>query len=153
MNDRRPPITIFTPSYADEGNTNAQNLTVKEVVARLPPERFRVFMFSGDKPDPRIASRPNTVLIMAHQHGKTARFLASLLFARPDIYFYPRFGPLDRIFFFLRRRLRLKTAVVTHVVMIMNASTAPPNTPSIREADAVFANSNHVAETVQTLFG
>src|SRR5215472_16552532 len=132
MNDRRPPITIFTPSYADEGNTNAQNLTVKEVVARLPPERFRVFIFSGDKPDPRIASRPNTVLITARQQGNTARFLARLLVARPEIYFYPRFGPLDRIFFFLRTKLRLKTFVVTHVVMMRNASTAPPNSPSIR---------------------
>jgi len=29
-------ITVFTPSFADEANTNAQNLTAKEIVNRLP---------------------------------------------------------------------------------------------------------------------
>jgi hypothetical protein len=33
-------ITVFTPSDAAAGNTNAQNLTVKEVVARLPKTNF-----------------------------------------------------------------------------------------------------------------
>ena len=145
--------TIFTPSHADAANTNAQQLTVKEIVARLPPERFRVVMFSGEQPDPRIAARPNTLLIPARPHGNTRRFLTRLLVARPDIYFYPRFGPLDNIFFSLRSKLRLKTAVVTHVVMIMNETTAKFTARSIREADAVFANSQYVAETVRSAFG
>jgi hypothetical protein len=45
MSKTRQLITIFTPSHADVDNTNAQNLTAKEIVARLPPERFRVAMF------------------------------------------------------------------------------------------------------------
>jgi glycosyltransferase involved in cell wall biosynthesis len=153
MSKKQRLITIFTPSHADAANTNAQQLTVKEIVARLPPERFRVTMFSGEQPDERIATRPNTVLIPARRHGNTARFLTRLLVARPDIYFYPRFGPLDNIFFSLRSKLRLKTAVVTHVVMIMNAATGKSAGRSIREADAVFANSRYVAETVRTTFG
>jgi glycosyltransferase involved in cell wall biosynthesis len=146
-------ITIFTPSHADAANTNAQQLTVKEIVARLPPERFHVTMFSGEEPDPRIAARPNTLLIPARPHGNTRRFLTRLLVARPDIYFYPRFGPLDNLFFSLRRKLRMKTAVVTHVVMIMNNATAEITGRSIREANAVFANSRYVAETVRSTFG
>jgi len=146
-------ITIFTPSHADAAFTNAQQLTVKEVVARLPPERFRVAMFSGNKPDPRIAARPNTLLIPAGPHGNTARFLTRLLLAQPDVYFYPRFGPLDNIFFSLRRKLGLKTAVVTHVVMVMNEFTSKVPARSIREADAVLANSCYVAETVRSQFG
>lgn len=146
-------ITIFTPSHADAANTNAQQLTVKEIVVRLPPERFHVTMFSGAQPDPRIASRPNTVLIPARDHGNSRRFLVRLLAAQPDIYFYPRFGPLDNIFFSLRSRLRLKIAVVTHVVMIMNESTSRITARSIREADAVLANSPYVAETVRSRFG
>jgi glycosyltransferase involved in cell wall biosynthesis len=153
MSKTQPFKTIFTPSHADAANNNAQQLTVKEIVVRLPPERFRVAMFSGEQPDPRIASRPNTLLIPARPHGNTPRFLARLLAARPDIYFYPRFGPLDNIFFFLRSKLRLKTAVVTHVVMIMNEATARFTARSIREADAVFANSRYVAETVHRMFG
>ena len=145
--------TIFTPSHADAANTNAQQLTVKEIVARLSPERFHVTMFAGEQPDPRIAARPNTLLIPARLHGNTRRFLTRLLVTRPDIYFYPRFGPLDNLFFSLRSTLRLKTAVVTHVVMIMNDATAQITGRSIREADAVFANSQYVAETVRSRFG
>jgi glycosyltransferase involved in cell wall biosynthesis len=145
--------TIFTPSHADAAYTNAQQLTVKEIVARLPPERFRVAMFSGEQPDPRIAARPNTLLIPARAHGNTRRFLTRLLLTRPDIYFYPRFGPVDNIFFTLRSKLRLKIAVVTHVVMMMDESTAKVTARSIREADAVFGNSRYVAETVRSRFG
>lgn len=53
---KKRPITIFTPPHAA---ANAQQLTVKEIVARLPPERFHVTMFSGANPDPRIQARPN----------------------------------------------------------------------------------------------
>ena len=153
MRTTQPLITIFTPSHADAAYTNAQQLTVKEIVARLPPERFRVAMFSGEQPDPRIAARPNTLLIPAGSHGNTLRFLTRLLLTHPDVYFYPRFGPLDNLFFSLRRRLRLKIAVVTHVVTTMNESTAKIAGRSIREADAVFANSRYVAETVRSQFG
>ena len=148
----RPMIKIFTPSHADAENTNAQNLTVKEIVVRLPPERFHVSMFSGPEPDPRIANRPNTRLIPWRPHRNTTRFLGHLLISRPDIYFYPRFGPLDHLFFGLRRNLHLKAKVVTHVVMAMNALTAPSNELSVLEADAVLANSAYVAETVRQIF-
>jgi len=146
-------ITIFTPSHADAANTNAQNLTVKEIVTRLPADRFRVTMFCGSEPDPRIAERKNTQLIPWREHGNTARFLARLLVSRPDIYFYPRFGPLDRAFFALRRTLGLKIAVVTHIVMMMNEATADLPSLSIRESDSVFANSAYVAQTVRCMFG
>jgi glycosyltransferase involved in cell wall biosynthesis len=146
--------TIFTPSHADAAYTNAQQLTVKEIVARLPPERFRVAMFSGERPDPRIAARPNTLLIPARPHGNTRRFLTRLLLARPDIYFFPRTGPLDRAVFDLRKRLRLRTALVTYIVMAMDAVTGSGMVGrSIREADVVLGNSKHVTETIRQMFG
>jgi len=61
-------IKIFTPSFADETGTNAQNLTVKEVVSRLDPERFRVTMLYEHVADPRIATRPNTILWQWRKH-------------------------------------------------------------------------------------
>jgi glycosyltransferase involved in cell wall biosynthesis len=149
-----PPITIFTPSFADEDDTNAQNLTVKEIVARLPPELFRVIMISEGKPDPRIAERKNTHLLPYYKHGNTAQLLARCLAFQPDIYFYPRFGPLDQVVFTLRKHLRLRTAVVTHVVSVMNkAAQKSLVARSIVEGDAVFANSAYVAETVHQRFG
>jgi glycosyltransferase involved in cell wall biosynthesis len=147
-------ITIFTPSFADATNTNAQNLTAKEVVARLPPERFKVQMLCASSPDERIAARPNTELLAYRDHWNTARLLTRLLLTRPDMYFFPREGPLDSAFLFLRRRMALRTALVTYVV-----STQDQGTPSrvlargIREADAVVGNSVYVSETITQRFG
>ena len=87
------PITIFTPSSADEDDTNAQNLTVKEIVARLSPELFRVVMIAEGKPDPRIAARKNTRLLPYYKHGNTVHLLLrSLAFFEPDVYFFRGLG-------------------------------------------------------------
>jgi glycosyltransferase involved in cell wall biosynthesis len=148
------PITIFTPSFADEDDTNAQNLTVKEIVARLPPDQFRVVMISEGKPDPRIAARRNTKLLPYYKHGNTAQLLIRSLPFRPDVYFYPRFGPLDHVMFSLRKNLRLRTVIVTHIVSVMNNAEAKSLVArSIVEGDAVFANSAYVAKTVRERFG
>ncbi len=80
IKSRTRPITIFTPSSADEDNTNAQNLTVKEIVARLPSEQFQVIMISEGKPDPRIAARKNTELILWTEHWNTVRLFKRCLF-------------------------------------------------------------------------
>jgi glycosyltransferase involved in cell wall biosynthesis len=146
--------TIFTPSFADADNTNAQNLTVKEIVARLPPEQFRVVMLHQGKVDLRIQERPNTVFLPYFQRGNTVQLMTRLLWSPPDIYFYPRQGPLDRVFLTARQRLRLRCRLVTHIVMEMNEKTASEMiTRSVREADAVFANSRFVAKTVRDYFG
>lgn len=147
-------ITIFTPSCADEGDTNAQNLTVKEIVARLPPEQFRVTMVSEGNPDPRIAERKNTELVGWTDHWNTIRLLRRCLFPKPDIYFFPRHGPLDRAFFDSRKYLGRGTALVSYVVMMMNDITATGLiSRSIVEADRVCANSKYVADTVREKFG
>jgi glycosyltransferase involved in cell wall biosynthesis len=148
------PITIFTPSCADEDNTNAQNLTVKEIVARLPPELFRVIMISEGRPDPRIAARRNTDLVRWTEHWNTVRLLRRCFFPRPDIYFFPRCGPLDRAFFESRKYLGKSTALVSYVVMMMNDLTGTALVGrSIIEADRLCSNSKYVAETVREKFG
>jgi len=147
-------ITIFTPSFADEDNTNAQNLTVKEIVARLPPELFRVIMISDGRPDPRITARKNTKLLPYYRHGNMVQLLIRCLASSPDLYFYPRQGPLDQVLFALRKKLRLRISVVTHIVMVMNDVTGNGLVArSIVEGDAVLANSAYVAETVAQRFG
>src|SRR5215470_3972498 len=92
------PIRVFTPSFADECNTNAQNLTVKEVVARLDPELFHVTMLLQKIADPRIAQRKNTRLLPYYEHGNAAHLLLRILRERPEVYFFPRKGPFDRAF-------------------------------------------------------
>jgi glycosyltransferase involved in cell wall biosynthesis len=148
-------ITIFTPSSADEADTNAQNLSVKEIVARLDPERARVTMLHEGVVDSRIASRPNTRLLRWRTHGNTLRTVGQLLMSPPDIYFFPREGPLDAAFLTLRRRLKFKTALVTYIVSggLYNQPYAPSRVRNIREADAVFANNIFLAELLEEKLG
>jgi len=150
----RRPVRIFTPSFADEGNTNAQNLTVKELVARLPADKFHITMICQGTPDPRIASRPNLRLVQWTDRGNTLRLLRQCLFCRPDIYFFPRCGPLDQAFFDFRKHVYSGTALVSYIVMMMNKATSNGLIGrSILEADLVCANSTYVAETIWKEFG
>jgi len=149
------PITIFTPSDAGVGNTNAQNLTVKEIVARLPEDQFHLTMLcDSDVPDPRLSARRNTRLVPWTKRGNTLRLLRHCLFPPPDIYFFPRTGPLDRAFFELRKRMGLRTAVITYIVMAMNETTGLGLIGrSVVEGDMLFGNSKHVVETIHQMFG
>ncbi len=144
-------ITLFTPSFADEANTNAQNLSVKEIVARLDPEKIAVTMLHEGAVDPRIAARPNTTLISWRKHGNTLRTAWQILRNAPDVYFFPREGPLDAVFFGLRRHLKLSTAVVTYIVSggLYSQPYVPARVRNIREADAVFTNNNYLAQLLK----
>lgn len=147
-------IRIFTPSFADESNTNAQNLTVKEIVSRLPEERFRVVMLCAGAPDSRIKRRKNTKLLRYYRHGNTANLLRHCLFPLPDIYFFPRTGPLDRIFFNLKKCAGIRSILISYIVMVMTSDTGSGMIGrSIRESENVFSNSRYVAETVREMFG
>ena len=141
-------ITIFTPSFADEADTNAQNLSVKEIVARLDSNEFFVVMLHEGEVDARIAARPNTRLISWAKHGNTLRVILRILVSVPDVYFFPREGPLDAVFMTVRRRLRLKTALVSYVVSggLATSPYPPARMLHIREADAVFANNEYLGE-------
>jgi glycosyltransferase involved in cell wall biosynthesis len=149
-------ITVFTPSFADEADTNAQNLTVKEIVARLSPKEFRVVMLHEETPDPRIAGRQNTTLLRWHRRGNTLRILLHCLGNVPDVYFFPREGPLDAAFLAMRRRLALKTAVVTYIVSGGLYNPDPPRPAlarNVREADIVFGNCQFLSKLVQKRMG
>ena len=145
-------ITVFTPSFADESDTNAQNLTVKEIVSRLPPEKVRVVMLHENSPDPRIAARQNTRLLKWHARGNSVRIILECLRDVPDVYFFPREGPLDKAFLALRQWLHLKTALVTYVVSGGLYNPEPPR-PSlarnVRQADIVFGNCQFLSKLVR----
>jgi glycosyltransferase involved in cell wall biosynthesis len=148
-------ITIFTPSFADETDSNAQNLSVKEIVTRLDPERASVTMLHEGAVDPRIASRPNTRLIQWHKHGNTARVIWQILKSVPDVYFFPREGPLDAAFMNLRHYLGLKTALVSYVVSggLYSGPYLPARIRHIREAESVIANNTYLGELLKEKLG
>jgi glycosyltransferase involved in cell wall biosynthesis len=147
-------ITVFTPSFADAANTNAQNLTAKEIVSRLPSDQFRIIMLGDGTPDPRIFARENTEILPWHRHGNTPRWLAQVLFSEIDIYFFPREGPLDTLFLFFRHSLGLRIALVTYIVMALDEiAVGSTMARAIRESDYVLGNSRYVSQTVKDRFG
>jgi glycosyltransferase involved in cell wall biosynthesis len=149
------PIKVFTPSFADESGTNAQNLTVKEVVARLDPERFHVTMFYQQAPDPRITARPNTTLRPWRKGGNTLRTLLRMLADVPDVYFFPREGPLDEKFLALRRRLRWHTAVVTYIVSggLDRVAPRPGQLRNLQQASVVYGNCRYLTQLLTNKLG
>ncbi|MGA2002249.1 MAG: glycosyltransferase family 4 protein [Terriglobales bacterium] len=147
-------ITVFTPSFADDNNTNAQNLTVKEVVARMDPNLFRVILLGSEIADPRIARRPNTQIMPWRKRGNTPRVLFQLFTHLPDVYFFPREGQLDAGFLAMRRMLALKTALVTYVISGgLENGHRPLLFRSILESDVVAGNSRRMTETAGKLGG
>src|SRR5258708_15341780 len=109
-------LKVVTPTLEDEAATNEQNLTVKEVVARHDPARFRATMFFEQPPDPRIAGRPNTLLRPWRERGNTRRTFLRLLTDVPDISFFPPPRLLDDSFFGLPPWLAWHTSVLTYHV-------------------------------------
>jgi len=147
-------ITIFTPSFADEANTNAQNLTVKEVVSRLPPDQFKVILLTEGKADARILARDNTEFLSSSRHGNTVRWLARVLRPDIDVYFFPRAGPLDSLFLHCRRWGGLRVSLVTYIVMALEKGKHQTVlSRAIREADGVYGNSSYVSQTISEIFG
>ncbi len=148
-------IKVFTPSFADDADTNAQNLTVKEVVARLDPARFQVTMFYGQGPDPRIVARPNTNLWRWRKRGNTPRTLLRMLTDVPDIYFFPREGPLDEKFFALRRRFRWHTAVLTYIVSggLDRVGPRSGQLRNLQQASLSFGNCRHLTHLLTDKLG
>ncbi len=144
------PLRIFVPNSADEQNTNAQSLTLKEIVSRLPADEFHVTMFTDGSIDPRIASRRNTDLIRWRRRGSTLYLLRHALLPVPDVYFYPRETLLDDTVLFLRRHLHLKMALVVHVTTCLRPTDVLGTLGrSLAEADAVFGVSNYVTDTAR----
>lgn len=143
-------VSVFTPSFADEANTNAQNLTVKEVVSRLDPERFRVIMFAEGAVDNRIAARPNTKILKWRSHGNTLRMLASFLHESPDIYFFPREGPFDAAVLAIRKLARLSTALITYIVSggLDRGELRPTMARNIADSDVTVANSRYLSSII-----
>jgi glycosyltransferase involved in cell wall biosynthesis len=153
----RRPIRIFTEACGAADNINAQSLTVKEILSRLDPKRFAVMMMnSGGPVDERLGTRPNTTFVNATSHGTAARLMLRCVGFHPDIYFYPLASPFNEVYLQVRKRLRLKSRIVVHVVGMVSLHGQIRRDwfggdsvyKAIKQADAVFGNSRAVAEDV-----
>ena len=150
-------ITLFTPSFADEGDTNAQNLSVKEIVARLDPDRIAVTMFhEGDSVDPRIASRRNTTLLRWRDRGNTWRTALQLTAKNSGcVFLSARRSARRRVSRTCAAVFDLTTAVVTYIVSggLYNGDISEARVRNIREADVVVANNGYLGQLLAEKYG
>jgi glycosyltransferase involved in cell wall biosynthesis len=152
-----PPIRMISHSYADETNTNAQNLAVREIARRLDPARFTITLFHRDPPDPRLATRPNVRLRRLFSHGKAATILATTLLGSYDVNFYVRNEWVDAAYLRARSVLAPRQIAVYHVLSSLDA--IPDQTvlsgvvQAIRRSQMVVSNSRYVARSVASMLG
>jgi glycosyltransferase involved in cell wall biosynthesis len=77
---RVPPLRVLIGYQVDQDYSLAQHPIVREVGARLDPERFHITAFYDREPDPRFRERPNTRLVHLPGRLRSAarmRYLAS----------------------------------------------------------------------------
>ena len=148
-------ITVFTPSFADEANTNAQNLTAKEIVSRLPADRFRVVMLGDGPPRSADSALAKTQKSCGGRGMEIRRDGSLACCSRKSTSTFSRArGLWIPCSCFFRRSLGLPVALVTYIVMALDEiDVGPTMARSIREADCVVGNSRYVAQTVQDRFG
>ena len=150
-------IRMLSNSYADEVNTNAQNLTVREIARRLDPDQFHTTLFMVGTPDRRLAGS-NVRFLRFHAHGKAARFLTEALLGSYAVNFYVRNEWVDGMYLRLRPRLAPRQIAVYHVVSGMGSQEENPQllaaqVAGITRSHVVACNSAHVADTVESRLG
>ncbi len=97
----------------DADNTNAQSLTVREIVLRLDSARIHSTLWYEHEPDPRLRDLPGVRLERLPRRGKTLRILREML-AGYDVIAYLDYSPASYLFLHLPRVLRRRTRTVFH---------------------------------------
>lgn len=151
-------IRMISHSYADEANTNAQNLTVREIARRLDPERFEITLFARDEPDPRLLGSSNVRILRFGAHGKALKFLSRSLFGGFAVNFYVRNEWVDSLYLRARPLLARRQVAVYHVTGAIGERRQNPRdfdafARGITRCQVVACNSDHVAATVESRFG
>jgi glycosyltransferase involved in cell wall biosynthesis len=154
---KRFPIKILFNVWADANNTNAQSLNARDIALRLDPSRFESSMFVAREPDPRLLNRKNIRLIhLPHRLGSLV-IAAHLIWGRHDILFYPPFNHLmdwyDALIWVGRRKKIIATAEGTaDTLQVVPFRLRERLLRMVREADACYAISPYIAETMLRKF-
>ncbi|MBA4695778.1 MAG: glycosyltransferase family 4 protein [Legionella sp.] len=153
------PISIFIPYFADAGNTNAQSLTIRQIMSRLDSQRFRLSSILISKVDPLLQDKANISYFRWTKKRNTLRFAWYLLKTQPDILFFPNKHWFEGVYLLLRAMRLIKTKVVTYVVHEINKKHCfnfPLSNIILRRLifsnAALVGNSQHVAAGLKHIF-
>jgi glycosyltransferase involved in cell wall biosynthesis len=115
---------LFLPPV-DAGNTNAQSLDTREIVLRLPPEKFDCTLLYRQKPDERLLGCRHIRLLKLPGHGSTLRILREL-FSGYHIIASMDYSPASYLFLHTPGFLRGKAKAVLHAEAPVAQMVNPP---------------------------
>ena len=152
------PIRILFNVLADEENVNAQSLNARDIALRLDPQRFESSMFVLNQPDHRLVNRKHIRLIQLPPRLGSLVIASHLIWGKYGVVFYPPFNHLmdwyDALIWMGRQKKRIAT--VEGTADTLEATPSPIKEGllrMVREADACYAISSHIAETMLSKFG
>src|SRR5258708_688766 len=142
----------------DADNTNAQSLTVREIVLRLDSARIHSTLWYEHEPDPRLRDLPGVRLERLPRRGKTLRILREML-AGYDVIAYLDYSPASYLFLHLPRVLRRRTRTVFHAEAPSSQIVNPSRTlrflyeGTFPRCDAYTAITEFVARDIHRCIG
>jgi glycosyltransferase involved in cell wall biosynthesis len=155
------PLRILVDSFADDGLPNAQMNNAREIISRLDPLRFHVSVFHLEKPDLRIATRPNTRLVQLPRHRQTLPILREFISGRHEILFYLKASPASKWYLRLRRKWKDRRIIVGTMESRSDMRSEPTVNPeaialweqTILCCDVLFSNSQAVQRDLERQYG
>jgi glycosyltransferase involved in cell wall biosynthesis len=155
------PVRILVDSFADDGLPNAQMNNAREIIIRLEPARFHVSVFHVNKPDLRIAMRPNTRLIQLPQRRQTFPILHEFISGRHEILFYLKASPASKWYLRFRRKWKDRRVIVGTMESMSDMRSEPTVSPeaivlweqTILCCDFLFSNSQAVQRDLEREYG
>ena len=142
----------------DRAIRNAQHVTAREVLARLPADRFAVVAPGGGDVDPRLAAAPHVRLLDLGRRLRTARLVRAGLARDVHVLLHPNPDRHDARVERVLRSVRPGLGVAVHVVLAAEEARWEPAAfatlrRQVRDAALLTANSDHVGDTVEAAFG
>jgi glycosyltransferase involved in cell wall biosynthesis len=152
------PIRLLFCVSADADNVNAQSLNARDIALRLDPQRFTSTFFVWRTPDPRLAGRTTIRFVRIPPRLGSLVIAAQMLWGDEDIVFYPPHGRALTFYQTFKRLGKPKKIIATveGIAQQLAELTEPQrsqNIQTLRQANACYAISPYIAETMRETFG
>lgn len=151
-------IRILFGVSADADNVNSQSLSAREIALRLDPQKFSSTFFVWRTPDPRLVGRASIGWIKVPPRLGSLVIAAQMLWGNDDVIFYPPYDRALTLYQMFKRWGKPKKIIATVEATAQQIQASPEPQRSaglsiLRQADACYAVSRYVAETIRETFG
>jgi glycosyltransferase involved in cell wall biosynthesis len=152
------PLTLLDLHAADASILNPQHVTSREILTRLPPERYRVRVYARGETWPRWRTATHVEVRPLPRKRQSLRLLWDSLRHPPDVLFQPNPDKYDAFVEKPLLRFRKRVRLVVHLVLSVDPRRLGPETMGhlrrqVERADLLTANGPAVVRTTRDAFG